>query len=119
MVMKNNGKFKEELTCNFKTDMMNWTNFDSSTQKSKKKKKLFNLIRGKIISNFTNGETFFYQPSDNLAMWPPFLHPSKKGLSFPFSLGKKRTYLETQFKGKFTDFFLKLPGCSLFPYTYM
>ena len=108
MAMKNNGKFKEELTCHFKTDMMNLTNFDSSTQKLKKKKLfnwLFNLIRGKIISNFTNEETFFYQPSDNIAMWSPFFHPSKKGLSFPFSLGKKRTYLETQFKGKFTDFF--------------
>ena len=48
-------------------------------------------------------------------MWSPFLHPSKKGLSFPFSLGKKRIYLETQLKGKFTDLFWKLPGCSLFP----
>ena len=41
---------------------------------------------------------------------PPFafaslLHPSKKGLSFPFSLGKKRIYLETQLKGEFTDLF--------------
>ena len=39
-----------------------------------------------------------YQPSDNLAMWSAFLHPSKKGLSFPISLGKKRIYLETQLK---------------------
>ena len=49
-----------------------------------------------------------YQPSYNLAMWSPFaslLHPSKKGLSFPFSLGKKRTYLETQLKGEFSDLF--------------
>ena len=43
-----------------------------------------------------------YQPSDNLAMWSPFLHPSKKGLSFPFSLSKKRIYLEPQLKGEFT-----------------
>ena len=35
MVMKNNAEFKEELTCNFKTDMRNLTNFDLSTQKSK------------------------------------------------------------------------------------
>ena len=41
-------------------------------------------------------------------MWSPFLHPSKKGLSFPFSLGKKRVYLETQLKGEFTDFVLKI-----------
>ena len=34
MTMKNNAKFEEELTCHFK--MRNSTNFDSSTQKSKK-----------------------------------------------------------------------------------
>ena len=34
--MKNNAKFEEELTCHFKTDMRNLTNFDSSTWKSKK-----------------------------------------------------------------------------------
>ena len=36
MTMKNNAKFKEELTCHFKTDMRNLTNFDLSTRKSKK-----------------------------------------------------------------------------------
>ena len=36
MAMKNNAKFEEELTCHFKTDMRNLTNFDSSTQKSNK-----------------------------------------------------------------------------------
>ena len=36
MTMKNNAKFEEELTCHFKTDMKNLTNFDSSTRKSKK-----------------------------------------------------------------------------------
>ena len=36
MTMKNNAKFEEELTCHFKTDISNLTNFDSSTQKSKK-----------------------------------------------------------------------------------
>ena len=35
MTMKNNAKFEEELTCHFKTDVRNLTNFDSSTQKSK------------------------------------------------------------------------------------
>ena len=49
-----------------------------------------------------------YQPSDNLAMWSPFLYPFKKGLPFPFSLGKKRIYLEIQLKGEFTDFILKI-----------
>ena len=52
-----------------------------------------------------------WQPSalgDNLTMCPP-LHPSKKGLSFSFSLGKKIIYLETQLKREFTDLFWKLP----------
>ena len=35
MAMKNKKKFEEELTCPFKTDMRNLTNFDPSTQKSK------------------------------------------------------------------------------------
>ena len=36
MTMINDGKFEEELTCRFKTDMSNLTNFDSSIQKSQK-----------------------------------------------------------------------------------
>ena len=36
MTMKNDAKFEEEVTCRFKIDMGNLTNFDSSTQKSKK-----------------------------------------------------------------------------------
>ena len=36
MTMKNDAKLEEELTCRFKTDMRNLTNFDSSTQKSLK-----------------------------------------------------------------------------------
>ena len=36
MAMKNDAKFKEELTCRFKIDMWNLTNFDPSTQKSQK-----------------------------------------------------------------------------------
>ena len=36
MIMKNHAKLEEELTCRFKTDMRNLTNFDSSTQKSLK-----------------------------------------------------------------------------------
>ena len=36
MTIKNDVKFEEELTCRFKIDMRNLTNFDSSTQKSKK-----------------------------------------------------------------------------------
>ena len=36
MEMENEAKFEEELTCQFKIGMSNLTNFDSSTQKSKK-----------------------------------------------------------------------------------
>ena len=34
MAMKNDGKFEEELTRQFKIDMRNLTNFDPTTQKS-------------------------------------------------------------------------------------
>ena len=36
MTMKNDEKFEEELTCCFKIDMRNLTDFDQSTQKSQK-----------------------------------------------------------------------------------
>ena len=36
MKIKNDAKFEEELTCQFKIDMRNLTNFDMSTQKSQK-----------------------------------------------------------------------------------
>ena len=36
MTLKNDAKFEEELTYQFKTDMRNLTNFDSSTRKSPK-----------------------------------------------------------------------------------
>ena len=36
MRAKNDAKFEEELTCRFKTDKGNLTNFDRSTQKSQK-----------------------------------------------------------------------------------
>ena len=36
MTMKNDAKFEVELTCYFKTDMRNSTNFDTSTQKCQK-----------------------------------------------------------------------------------
>ena len=36
MTIKINAKSEEELTCHFKIDIRNLTNFDSSTQKSKK-----------------------------------------------------------------------------------
>ena len=36
MSMKKDAKFEEELTCCFKIDMRNLTNFELSTQKSQK-----------------------------------------------------------------------------------
>ena len=36
MAMKNDAKFEEELTCQFKIDMRNLTNVDLNTQKSQK-----------------------------------------------------------------------------------
>ena len=36
MTMKNDTKIEEELTWRFKIDIRNFTNFDPSTQKSKK-----------------------------------------------------------------------------------
>ena len=36
MTMKNDTKIEVELTCQFKIDMRNFTNFDPNTQKSPK-----------------------------------------------------------------------------------
>ena len=36
MTMKNDAKFEEELTCQFKIDMRNLTNFDPSIRKFQK-----------------------------------------------------------------------------------
>ena len=36
MTVKNDTKFEEELTCQFKIDMRDLTNFDLSTRKSQK-----------------------------------------------------------------------------------
>ena len=36
MTMKNDAKFEIELTCRFKIDIRNFTNFDPSTRKSQK-----------------------------------------------------------------------------------
>ena len=36
MRMKNGAKFEEDLTCQFKIDMRNFTNFDPSTRRSQK-----------------------------------------------------------------------------------
>ena len=55
--MKNDAKIEEELTCQFKADMGNLTNFDLSTQKSQKYQKSLNIdanFDGKLTSAFKN-----------------------------------------------------------------
>ena len=76
--------------------------------------------RVSVISNFTEGETFsslmttkYSWGESNNAV--PILVHLKKGFSLPFSLGKKRKNLDTQFKGELTDLFWKFAGCFLFP----
>ena len=36
MIIKNDAKFEKELTCQFKIDMKNLTNFEPNNRKSKK-----------------------------------------------------------------------------------
>ena len=49
MTMKNDLKFEKELTCKFKTDMRNLTNFDPRTQKSQKFA-LYGLLLTKVCN---------------------------------------------------------------------
>ena len=44
MTLKSDAKFGEELTCRFKIDMKNLTNFDPSTWKSQKFALLWGLF---------------------------------------------------------------------------
>ena len=43
--------------------------------------------------------------SCNVVPFRFIIAPFQKGLSFPFSFGKKRICLEMQLKGEFTDLF--------------
>ena len=49
MKLKRDTKFGEELTCHFKTDMKNLTNFDLSTRKSQKMFALVGYFGAKYI----------------------------------------------------------------------
>ena len=49
MTMMNDKKYEEELTCCFKIDMRNFTNFDPSNQKSKMFFVLIGSLRPKYI----------------------------------------------------------------------
>ena len=75
--------------------------------------------RGRFISNFAKRETFSslmtitcsWEKSHNVVL--P-LAPFKNGFPLPFSLAKKRIYLDTQLKGQLFKLFSKFPGCSFF-----
>ena len=49
MTMKNNTKIELELTCRFKIDMKNFTNFDPSTKESLKKVCFNWLLVAKVL----------------------------------------------------------------------
>ena len=63
-----------------------------------------------MISNFTKEETFSSLVTTTCS-WglshnvTSLLAPFKKDLHLPFSLAKKRTYLDTQLEGELTDLF--------------
>ena len=63
--------------------------------------------RGRIISNFTKGKTFYL-------LWQPSVLGGNLTMDAAFSLGKKIIYLDTELKAELTDLFWKWPGCSLF-----
>ena len=48
MTIKNDAKFEEKLTCQFKIDLRNLTNFDPSTQKYQKNLHFNGLILTKV-----------------------------------------------------------------------
>ena len=50
MTMKNDTIIEEELTCRFKIDMRNFTNFDLSTQKSFKNLHFNGLLVTKVCN---------------------------------------------------------------------
>ena len=62
-----------------------------------------------IISRFAKGDSFSSlmkaKCSGVISHCGPLLATSTKGLHLPFTLAKKRIYLDTQLKGKLTDLF--------------
>ena len=50
MTLKNDEKSQEELTCRFKIDIRNLTNFDLRTRKSQK----FNGLNGLLLTKLYN-----------------------------------------------------------------
>ena len=78
------------------------------SQKKKKKKERKKQRRGKIMSNFKNakGETFPSLMTTKLLLGVVSqCGLQDKGLPLPFSLAKKRIYLDTQLKAELTNLF--------------
>ena len=67
--------------------------------------------RGRIVLNFTKGEPFSPLMTTKCSWGQSY---NLASLLAPFSLAKKRIYLDTQLKAELTDLFWKLLGCSLF-----
>ena len=66
--------------------------------------------KDRVISNFTKRETFFISYNNQVLLevisrCAPLLVTSKKGLPFPFSLAKKKIYLDTHSKEELTGLF--------------
>ena len=56
MTLKNDAKVEKELTCQFKTDMRNLTNFDPSTRRDE-----LRLMGLKIVAKLTRIFFFFFK----------------------------------------------------------
>ena len=116
MSMKNDTKFEEELTCQFKVDTKNLTNFDPSTRKSQKftlrlvlmkvcnawaKKNIEELclIALKLMQNLKETGSCFLKI---------FVSGWKIAISF------YKVKWQNSLKAELTDSLWKLPGCSQF-----
>ena len=74
-----------ELTCRFKTDMRNFTNFDLSTQKSKKIVLIgSNLWFEKWLEKFVKFSPEYLKVSRLGLWWDPFVQ-SRKGMTLKFA----------------------------------
>ena len=67
-----------------------------------------NKKQSEVSGGTTKGGTFFISYDDQVLLgvishYGPLLAPFRKGLPLPFSLAKKRIYLDTQLKGALTD----------------
>ena len=113
--MQNDAKFKEKLTCCFKINIKNLTNFYSSTLDSLK----ILHFNGFLLTKVCNAWTKKVQRSSvwwywgNLTMRPPFLHPPKKDFLFP-SVWARRGYIIWTPKQK-EDYWFVLKIVRVFP----